>query len=299
MNNHLNQIRMKRRIRGLSKLSTLPQVALDLISLLENQRASVADLAQLISTDQVLTARVLKLANSSNFGFKGQISTLNLALVVVGFNSLKNLILSISATDLLSQVRDFHSVTAEKFFVHGLIVGTGARVLAEKVAYPVPGEAFIAGLLHDIGYQIFNQIYPDQFDELYSYAEQKKLPLYLAEKKLFNFDHSELGTWLAEGWNLPSKLVHTIRYHHHPEKAKKYNDLVKIIHVADLVGSTIQEENGSHTDNVKCRKEIIQKIKRYLDIDGYSLEDYQNIFRLECHKIPNFKNLSELSEIKA
>ncbi len=299
MNNRLNQISMKRRIRGLSKLSTLPQVALNLIGLLENQQASVADLAQLISIDQVLTARVLKLANSSNFGFKGQISTLNLALVVVGFNALKNLILSISATDLLWQVRDFQPAKAEKFFLHGLIVGTGARVLAEKAAYPVPGEAFIAGLLHDIGYQIFNQIYPDQLDELYKYAEKKKLPLYLAEKKILDFDHTELGTWLAEGWNLPGKLVHAIKYHHHPEKAKKYNDLVKIIHIADLVGSTINEENGSNNGNIKCHKELIHKIKHYLGIDGYSLEDYQNIFRLECHKIPNFKNLSGLFEINA
>ncbi len=284
----LNRIDIERRIRKLSKLSTLPTVAFDVMRLLENPRASVSDLTKLISADQILTARILKHANSANYGFQQQICTLNLALVVVGFSALRDLILSITAIDLLNNISEDQNEKAVYFLHHGLLVGCGARFLAESTTYHVPGEAFVAGLLHDIGYQILIQEYLDQFNEVIHFANKVKVPLYEAERKLFGFDHAEIGAWLAEEWNLPKKLVNVIRYHHQPENAKLYKDLVKIIHVAELIGESLNNDMRIRNEYVEKENNITQKLKKLLQIDGYPLEYYQNKFRVESKKTNEF-----------
>lgn len=293
----LNQIDIKKRIRRLSKLSTLPNVALDALRLLENPHASVSALTKLISADQILTARILKHANSINYGFQRQICTLNLALVVVGFNALRDLILSISATDLINHINEDQAEKAAYFLHHGLVVGCGARFFAEGTNYPVPGEAFVAGLLHDIGYQILIQEYFYQFNELIYFANKVKAPFHEAERKIFGFDHAEIGAWLAEEWNLPKKLVNVIQYHHQPENAKFNQDLVKIIHIAELIGESLHDDMRIRNEYVVNDYKITQKIEKFLQINGYPLEYYQNKFRVESKEINEFLNSISSNEV--
>jgi HD-like signal output (HDOD) protein len=295
----LNHTETRKRVQNLSKLSTLPHVAIKLMKLLEAPRSTVSDLTPVISADQILTARILKLANSSNLGFSKQISTLNLALVVIGCNSLRNLILSISASDLFSDLNKELSSLANRALNHAIYVGCGARILAEISAYPVPGEAFVAGLLHDIGFQVLLQEYPTAFQMAVDHARMQKIPLYQAERNIFGFDHTDIGSWLAEGWNLPQKLVSVMKYHHHPEKAKSNAELVRIIHLADLISVSDIEFNGPESNGFVDDEEILKKLKIYLRTDAYPVTHFKDKCRLECENLHEFQDSEKTLEIDA
>jgi HD-like signal output (HDOD) protein len=295
----LNHTETKKRVQNLSKLSTLPHVAFKLMQLLEAPRSTVSDLTPVVSADQILTARILKLANSSNFGFSKQISTLNLALVVIGFNSLRNLILSISASDLFNNLNRQLSSLANRTLNHAIYVGCGARILAEISAYSLPGEAFVAGLLHDIGFQVMLQEYPTAFQMAVDHARMQRIPLYQAEKNIFGFDHSDLGGWLIEGWNLPPKLVNVVKYHHQPEKAKNNSELVRIIHLAELLSASVTEFNGPESNEFADDDEILKKMKIYLRKDAYPLSYFRDKCRLECENLYEFQDSEQFLEIDA
>jgi len=195
------------KVKKLAKISTLPNIAIKVMDLVENPRTSVSVLAKIISADHILTARVLKLANSAYYGFPRQISTINLAVVVLGFSALRDLVFGISVIDQFSVKNFDDGLDVTRFWRHALFVGSGAKFLSKFLDYPVCGEVFVAGLLHDIGYPVLLQYFPDYFEGVRKYASKKNVSFYEAEKVVLGFDHAELGAWLAKGWNLPDKLV--------------------------------------------------------------------------------------------
>ncbi len=288
---------VEKKVRSLSKLSTLPHLATKVMELVENPKTSASRLAHIISNDQILAARILKLANSAYYGFPRKISTLNLAIVVLGFNALRDLVLSISVIDQFIAKGFSDKFEPDQFWRHALIVGRGARVLSKYVNYPVAGEVFVAGLLHDIGYPVLLQQFPEEFKNAYHYAEERDVSFNKAETKLIGFTHTDLGGWLAEGWNLPEKLVNAIRYHHTPEKNHFHQDLVNIIHVADLISYSIGEGSGIKNVEEISVSNIEEKIAKFFPRNGYPLSFFQDKFREECEKVNDFLEILTQEEV--
>lgn len=281
---------VERRVRSIAKLSTLPFIAIKVMELVENPRTSASRLCDLISADQVLAARILKLANSAYYGFPRKISTLNLAIVVLGFNALRDLVLSISVIDQFN-VDQESNLHLEQFWRHALIVGRGARLLARYLNYPVIGEVFVAGLLHDIGYLVLLQQFPDNFKLAYDYAKEKEISFNEAEVVKLGYSHSVLGAWLAEGWNLPGKLVQAIRYHHSPEKSFQNKELVNIIYLSDLLSYSIDVGSGFNGLKNGSVPNIENIIKEMFPRNRYPVSFYQDKFREESEKIQDFLNI--------
>lgn len=284
---------IERRVRSLAKLSTLPFVATSVMELVDNPRTSAAQIGELISTDQVLTARILKLANSAYYGFPRKISTLNLAIVVLGFNALRDLVLSISLIDRFL-VKGEELIDLKQFWRHVLVVGRCAKLLARILKYPVVGEVFVAGLLHDIGYLVMIQEFPEEFHQVYEYAQLNGMAYNKAEERELGFTHGNLGAWLAEAWNLPQKLVQAIKHHHDPSKSLSNQELVNLIHITDLIAYSIGEGNGIQierfVDTVEI-EEIEQKLIAFFPKNSYSLEYIQNQFLEEARKIDEFLDI--------
>jgi HD-like signal output (HDOD) protein len=144
-----------KRIRKIAEsvigLPTLPTVVSRLIELVDSPRTSAALLARLISADQALTAKVLKLANSAYYGFPREISTVNMAIVVLGFNAVKEMGLSISVFDVFKKTASSPLFDVAQFWEHSVGCGVAARMLARNYRPAIAGEAFVAGLLHDVG----------------------------------------------------------------------------------------------------------------------------------------------------
>jgi len=226
---------LRRITEDIVDLPTLPVVVVQIMEMVDNPKTSAADLTRLISSDQSLTAKMLKLANSAFYGFPRRIGTIGLAVVVLGFDTIKNLVLSISVLEKFSRSRSGQMFDRMGFWEHSIGCGVAGRFLARKLGYRVSGEAFVAGLLHDLGKLILSQYLVEEFSQCLQIAIKDDLFIRDAEKTVLGVTHAEVGGWLAEEWNLPRQLVEAIHFHHNPARAKKDRELVALTHLADVL----------------------------------------------------------------
>ena len=230
------QQRLKRITQSIIALPTLPTVITQLISLIDNPKTSARNVSQLISTDQALTAKILKLANSAFYGFPREIATVQHAVVVLGFETVKNLGLSVSVLERFSSAQgDAADFDRQRFWEHSIACGVAARLLAGKLRYRMPGEAFAAGILHDIGRLVLCQCFPTEFDEVLRVMRDEELYIGHAEEQVLGVTHAEVGGWLAERWNLPESLEQAISLHHAPGRVRGPAELPSLIHLADML----------------------------------------------------------------
>ncbi len=202
-----------RKLESVRELPTIPYIISEVLNSLENPDASAGSLAELIERDQTLTARVLKVANSPFYGFVRRISTIDLAVVVLGLEAIKEIVLSLIVQRLFSKVRkDIFDINS--FWQYSIYSGAASRVLARKLGYRLAGEAFVSGLMHDIGILILIGYFTDKFVRITEMQKQTGIPLKEAELKILNCTHGEIGHWLASKWNLPENICQAILHHH-------------------------------------------------------------------------------------
>jgi putative nucleotidyltransferase with HDIG domain len=201
-------------IDRVNELPTLPVVVLKVMEILESGEVSLSDLSRMILGDQSLTAKVLKVVNSAYYGFPRKISTISLAVVILGTENVKNLILSISIMDLVSRRVYRGNIDRRKLWAHPLLCAAASRVLARERRYNQLEETFVAGLLHDIGKVVIDCYFHDAFIQIQSLAEEGHPDLLEVERRLVGMDHSEIGRCLCEKWNFPPLLSDAVALHH-------------------------------------------------------------------------------------
>ncbi|MBN98439.1 MAG: HD family phosphohydrolase [Gemmatimonadetes bacterium] len=231
----LKQQRLRKITESIIGLPTLPTVITQMIGLIDNPQTSARDVSQLIATDQALTAKILKLANSAFYGFPREISTVNHAVVVLGFETVRSLGLSVSVLERFAGGTSNSPFDRQKFWEHSIACGIAARMLAGKFRYRIHGEAFAAGILHDIGKLVLSQYFTDEFIEIIELMRTQNLYIGKAEEMVLGVTHAEVGSWLAERWNLPNQLVDTIAYHHTPGRLQRGVELPSLVHLADFL----------------------------------------------------------------
>ncbi len=205
--------KIRRKLENIRELPTIPHIISQILSSLENKDIPAATLGRLVERDQTLTARVLRAANSPFYGFSRRISTIDLAIVVLGLDSIKEIVLSLVIQRFFSKVRkDVFDIRA--FWEYSLFCGAGSRVMARKMGYRLAGEAFVAGLMHDIGILILMEFFTKDFVKVIEKQKSNPQTLKDAEQHLLGTDHCEIGSWLAGKWNLPARLCDAIDYHH-------------------------------------------------------------------------------------
>jgi len=224
----VDNTKLRKRIQALQNLPTLANVVAHLNLLVESPDTSIADVGKVISKDQVLTAKVLKLINSGFYGFPGKITTVNHALVLLGFNVVKGLILSASVYDLMSK----HMAG---LWDHSLATAVAAGIIARRLEESEPEEVATAGLLHDLGKVALSVQAPDIRDEVLSVVERDECLFKDAEEQVIGVNHSRIAFWLIESWNLPPMLMEAVIYHHKPHLAKIAPRQVAMVHVADIM----------------------------------------------------------------
>jgi HD-like signal output (HDOD) protein len=204
---------IKKKLESLNELPTIPYVISEVLSAVENTNLSATHLANLIQRDQSLTTRVLRVANSPFYGFSRRISTIELAVVVLGWNTIKEIVLSIILQRFFLTVsRKIFDV--EKFWHYSVFCGSASRVLARKFGYRISGEAFIAGLIHDVGILVLAEYFTNDFMTIRNLMRRQNFSLTQAEEIILKCNHCDIGNWFAERWNLPGQLCETIQYHH-------------------------------------------------------------------------------------
>jgi putative nucleotidyltransferase with HDIG domain len=222
---------LKRVTEAMVALPTLPLVASRLLEAVARPDTDSATVGRILALDPALTARTLRLANSDFYGFPRKVGSVDLAVVVLGANTIRDLVLSASIFPSL----DGPDGTMEGLWNHSLACGVAARSLADRRRYRLSGEAYAAGILHDIGKVVLRQADPDRFQAVLAMARDQEQPMEEAERGLFGSTHAEVGAWLAERWGLPAELVEAIACHHRPEAAVRNPELAALVHVANCL----------------------------------------------------------------
>lgn len=220
-------------LRRLEDLPTLPRILLRITELLNDPKASARDLALVITEDPVLTARLLRIVNSSFYGLPQRVATVTTAIVLLGFEAIRHLLLTASVFDLFPAKNRSARRFLEQLWDHALGCAVGAKALGRLQRRERLEELFVAGLLHDIGKIVVMVLFPAEGAEALRRTAREGLPLLEAEASVLGFDHTHAGRLLAERWNLPPRLVAAIAFHHAPNAAGA-GDTAAVVHAADV-----------------------------------------------------------------
>jgi len=225
---------LNRIIGRIEDLPTLPRTVLKITELVNDPTSSAKDLSRIITDDQVLTARLLKLVNSSFYGFPQRISTITGAIVLLGFDAIRNLLLTTSVFDVFSDNKKTGRLKQEKFWDHSLGCAVGAKVIGNHMRYDRLEELFVSGLLHDIGKIVEMMFFAKEFAKVTNLVDAQNMLMVSAEQFVFGYTHAEVGQLLGQRWNLPPKLISVIAHHHRPGFAGRFAIEAAIIHLADI-----------------------------------------------------------------
>jgi len=216
-------------------LPTLPVVAFKVNKMLQDVDVSIRKLSEAIEKDQAMVSKILKLVNSAFYGFRSKINTISHAITILGFNTVRNAIVSIAVVDAFSGKDAFEAFDITEFWKHSVAVAVTGRHMAEKTRLGTPDEAFVAGILHDVGKLVLAQYFKELFGQVWTSIQDEGLSFYEAEKKLLPADHAQVGGRLVKKWQLPASLVEAITYHHAVKKSATNFNLLVLVHASDHI----------------------------------------------------------------
>ncbi len=197
-------------IMAAGDLPTIPVVATKVLQLMEDESSTADDLARVVASDPAVAARVLKISNSSFYGAQRQIQTLPHAIMMLGFVTLKSVVVAAS----VKQVYQPYGLTEKLLWEHSFGAGLAARLIAKELRRVNPDEAFLGGLFHDIGKQIMNFLDKDKFQEVMQLCYNEGISFEQAERMLFPYTHEEAGALVIRKWNFPEQLMKAVLAHH-------------------------------------------------------------------------------------
>lgn len=235
-------------LSGIRNLPPVPFLMLEVSKMLENPRIGASDLSKVISKDQAMVAKILTVANSPLYGLPRRVSTLEFAIVILGFDQIKNIIVAFSMMDAFRTI-DERNWNKRAYWFHSIMTAVAAKRIADDLGYRRSGEAFTVGLLHDLGITVIHKYFNNKFHEIVALVESQKMSYLSAEEKVMKLSHQEIGKFLIEKWNLPDSIGDGILYHHTPSLAADNRELAAIVHLADcmtqrfLIGDFDWDEN--------------------------------------------------------
>ncbi len=219
-------------VKSIRDLPSLPAVVMELMSCIDQEDSGANLLGEKISRDQALAAKTLRLANSSFYGMQRKISTIPQAIAVLGLNSVRTLVAAVAVSNAFpgSSAGRFDF---SMFWRHSIATALCAKALARHMRID-SDQAFIAGLLHDIGRLILVVRFPQEYDAVLDYSATNKCQLLQAERALLEVEHTQVGRALAEHWKFPMSIQDAIGLHHEPD-LKKAGPLATAVQVANHV----------------------------------------------------------------
>lgn len=271
------RIKIKTMVNTTQDIPAMPTIWLNIRDLMQQKSVSASVIANEILKDQGTTTRLLKVANSAAFNrYNKKISTITEAVVQLGFKEVRNVVVGYAVSSMLEKLQQNEHFNIKAYWVHSLATGIASRMIAETVRYTNAEEAFVAGLLHDIGKLIISQLMPVEYGQVLQKVAAGSDYL-SAEDELLRVDHQVIGSWVARRWQFPEILISAISQHHRDELAadqrSKYK-LIDIVAVANQMANVIFS-----TANSKQRADISGSQQAAFDLLGVNKGNWSFILR--------------------
>lgn len=260
-------------ISQIDDLPTLPDVASRINREMQSEGMNAKLLSEIIADDTSLAAKVLRLANSAFYGLQKQVTTLNKAVMILGFNTVKNLALSVSIHSLFKE-RPGSPIDVKGLWLHSLGSAVATKIITENIYKKLGEEVFLFGILHDIGKIAFINAMPQEYEKVLVLVRDKQMPQADAETEVLGFTHQRLGSQLIENWKFPDNIVQAVKYHHEPQlKTEKIDPQAKDLIRALFLGNQLAKALRLGQSSNPVREEIPKLVWQSLNIKRSQIND--------------------------
>lgn len=233
-------------IQNIKNLPTLPSIAIAVNKLLKDYDSPIDHLVALLEKDPSLVMKILRLVNSSFFGFKSKVKSVGHAVTLLGYNTVQNAVVAVSVMEALSVEKELNGFEIDHFWEHAINVAVLSKYIALNTKLTPPEDAFTAGLLHDIGKIVLVNFFPELFVRIMHKIDEENRTFYDAEKFLDLPPHSLIGSILAQQWMLPDAMVDSIKYHHNGHKTESLPYLTAVVHLSDNIVHMMSGDTNYH-----------------------------------------------------
>ncbi len=258
-----------RELKGIiTEIPTLPVIYQELFQKMQDPDVSVPLVAEIITKDQALTAKILHLVNSAFYGYSRRIETISRAVVILGFQAVRSAALAISVFDYFKSEDSDSHIDMTKFWTHSIAVASICKVLAPNLNIKHAEEAYVVGLLHDAGKLIEKRYFPEDFAEVCFAANELHLSWFDCEKALFQVHHALIGKTMFRKWEFPAHIVDAVHCHHNPVIATKAPHLAALVHIADFLSYRIEMGAPGAWPPKECSGDALKLL-------GFSLGDFE------------------------
>jgi putative nucleotidyltransferase with HDIG domain len=260
---------------AVDRMPAFPKSVQKILELTRDVNCSPKDLVQVIETDPVVTVKILRVVNSPYYSLPKQVTSIGHAVVYMGFNSVKNLALSVAAVGMLPKA-NAAGFDAQQYLLHSLATAGIAKQVALRVDDADPTDCFIAGLLHDFGKVVFAQFMPEEFRQALERSQADGSSLHLALQQIIGVDHAVVGAMLVEKWHFAAPLVETIR--HQSGAQRKDSAMIACVFAANQISKKLQFGFGGNPHVEEFPPDVVNRLGGSLDEVIASLGDVQKIF---------------------
>lgn len=275
------------KLEGINDLPTLPTVFLNLMRLIRDPKTSIKEIARVVESDPAISMKILRLINSSFYGLPRTVDSVQQAIVMLGNNTLKNVVISISIFKAMADKGKESGFDREAFWKHSITCGLIARYIGNKLGFDREEEGFIAGVIHDIGKVVLDKYFSEELAEILQHSREEKIAFYQAELEVLGTSHSEIGAYLAETWQLPGKLVNVIAHHHALSLESEHPQLVALIQLADMLATKYQNGEGASAALPPLEPEVWKILK----VDPTTLPEWDEDLKEEIERSHELQDL--------
>ena len=240
----MTSAKINRLLSSVGQLPTLPTIYTKLSELLRGPDSTVQKVSQLIAEDQAMAAKVLRMINSAFYGFPKKIGSLQRAVVILGFNEIKSLVLATGVVQMFGKFKTKHGFDMDKLWEHSIGCAVAAKVVAEAVQLSNVEDVFAGGLMHDIGKVIHALKLPKEFVEVIHDVQETGRTILESEEEILGFNHTETGRALAEKWDFAEITIEMIANHHISNGSDKLSKEVAAVHIGNTLCSALALGSG-------------------------------------------------------
>lgn len=272
--------------QALANVYNLPAMSatmLEVSKLLDDPSTNTAALSKIIGRDQGLSTKILSIANSPLYGLTRKVSTIDFAILIIGYQDIKNIVVALTMVDSFRNKSDKY-LDQNSFWMHSMLAGTASKRVAEDLGFRIGSEAFVAGLLHDLGIPVMHKFFKTEFENIVNDFNENESSIIEVERKYLGLDHQEIGNYLSTKWSLPEHLSNSILYHHKPSSAPETDVLTSIVHLVDYMTQKL-EIGGYYLDRgMELDPAVLELlgIGTLEELDAF-VESYRELFTQELN----------------